>query len=152
MKPFRAQRGANFFDFRFTFVRKLKHFRAQRGAKFFDFSSIRAKNNFELTFHNSFIAHHAPGIINNFFHNGKPAGRINYYYESSAIRIAAESTARKAAATRGRILAQKGSLQWNRRAARSDISRRAISLLRRLRRNFRFLNRNFSLPIIDDAK
>ena len=81
MKPFRAQRGAKIFDFRFTFLRKLKHFRAQRGAKCFDFSSIRAKNNFELTFHNSFIAHHAPGIINNFFHNGKPAGRINYYYE-----------------------------------------------------------------------
>ena len=81
MKPFRAQRGAKIFDFRFTFLRKLKHFRAQRGAKCFDFSSIRAKNNFELTFHNSFIAHHAPGIINNFFHNGKPSGRINYYYE-----------------------------------------------------------------------
>ena len=81
MKPFRAQRGAKIFDFRFTFLRKLKHFRAQRGAKFFDFSSIRAKNNFELTFHNSFIAHHAPGIINNFFHYGLPAGRINYYNE-----------------------------------------------------------------------
>ena len=81
MKPFRAQRGAKIFDFRFTFLMKLKHFRAQRGAKFFDFSSIRAKNNFELTFHNSFIAHHEPGIINNFFHNGIPVGRINYYYE-----------------------------------------------------------------------
>ena len=83
MKPFRAQRGANIFDFRFTFLRKLKHFRAQRGAKFFDFSSIRAKNNFELTFHNSFMAHQEPGIINNFFHNGIPAGRINHYYEKA---------------------------------------------------------------------
>ena len=81
MKPFRAQRGAKFFDFRFTFPTKFKHFRAQRGAKIFDFSSIKAKNNFELTFHYSFIAHHAPGIINNFFHNGLPAGRINYYNE-----------------------------------------------------------------------
>ena len=79
MKPFRAQRGAKIFDFRFTFFPKLKHFRAQRGAKFFDFSSINAKNNFELIFHYSFITHHAPGIINNFFHNGLPPGRINYY-------------------------------------------------------------------------
>ena len=38
MKPFRAQRGAKIFDFRFTFLRKLKHFRAQRGAKCFDFA------------------------------------------------------------------------------------------------------------------
>ena len=59
----------------------MKPCRAQRGENFFNFSSIRAKNNFELTFHNSFIAHHAPGVFNNFFHNGKPAGRINYYYE-----------------------------------------------------------------------
>ena len=83
MKPFRAQRGAKFFDFRFTFPTKFKHFRAQRGAKIFDFSSIKAKNNFELTFHYSFITHHAPGIINNFFHNGLPAGRMNYYNEKA---------------------------------------------------------------------
>ena len=83
MKPFRAQRGAKFFDFRFTFPTKFKHFRAQRGAKVFDFSSIKAKNNFELTFHYSFITHHARGIINNFFHYGLPAGRINYYNEKA---------------------------------------------------------------------